>query len=244
VLAGAEPASSEAEYRRALAGLDEELTLLERVNRGRSSLTADERAQIERIAARSYLEAGAERPLLTEDEVKNLCIAYGTLTGDERVIINRHIVQTIRMLEALPFPRHLARVPEYAGGHHERMDGTGYPRGVYAGDMSIPARIMAIADVFEALTAQDRPYKRGLSLSEAMGIMGNMKRDNHLDPDLFDVFVRSGVYRKFGERYLPPELLDGVDEDALLALSPRQFELPPERERLQRKRGFVTPYDD
>jgi hypothetical protein len=244
VVAGAEPADSEAECKRALAGLDEELTLLERVNRGRSSLTADERAQIERIAARSYVEAGVERPLLTEDEVKNLNIAYGTLTADERVTINRHIVQTIRMLEALPFPRHLARVPEYAGGHHERMDGTGYPRGVYAGDMSIPARIMAIADVFEALTAQDRPYKRGLSLNEAMAIMGNMKRDNHLDPDLFDVFVRSGVYRKFGERYLPPELLDAVDEDALLTVQPKQFALPAEPERLRRKRGFVAPYDD
>jgi HD-GYP domain-containing protein (c-di-GMP phosphodiesterase class II) len=244
VLGGEDPSSSEAEYRRTLAALDEELVLLERVNRGRSSLTGDERAQIERIATRSYVEAGVERPLLTEDEVKNLCISYGTLTADERVTINRHIVQTIRMLEALPFPRHLARVPEYAGGHHERMDGTGYPRGVYAGDMSIPARVMAIADVFEALTAQDRPYKRGLSLSEAMRIMGNMKRDNHLDPDLFDVFVRSGVYRRFGERYLPPELLDAVDEQALLALSPKHFDLPPERERLQRKRGFVTPYDD
>jgi hypothetical protein len=244
VLAGVELVGSEAEYRVALAGLDEELALLERVNRGRSSLTADERAQIERIATRSYIEAGVERPLLTEDEVKNLCIAYGTLTADERVTINRHIVQTIRMLEALPFPRHLARVPEYAGGHHERMDGTGYPRGVYAGDMSIPARIMAISDVFEALTAQDRPYKRGLSLSEAMRIMSNMKRDNHLDPDLFDVFVRSGVYRKFGKRYLPPELLDTVDEAALLAVQPKQFDLPPEPERLRRKRGFVAPYDD
>jgi hypothetical protein len=77
-----------------------------------------------------------------------------------------------------------------------------------------------------------------------MRIMGNMKRDNHLDPDLFDVFVRSGVYRKFGERYLPPELLDTVDEAALLALQPKQFALPPERERLRRKRGFVAPYDD
>jgi HD-GYP domain-containing protein (c-di-GMP phosphodiesterase class II) len=244
VLAGAELASSEAQLRGALSALDEELALLERVNRGRSSLTADERAQIERIATRTYVEAGVARPLLTQDEVQNLCIAYGTLTADERVTINRHIVQTIRMLEALPFPRHLARVPEYAGGHHERMDGTGYPRGVYAGDMSIPARIMAIADVFEALTAQDRPYKRGLSLKEAMQIMSNMKRDNHLDPDLFDVFVRSGVYRKFGERYLPPELLDSVDEEALLAVQPKQFAQPPEAERVRRKRGFVAPYDD
>jgi HD-GYP domain-containing protein (c-di-GMP phosphodiesterase class II) len=244
VAEGAEAASSEALYRRGVTELDEELALLERVNRGRATLTADERARIEAMAVRSYVEAGVARPLLTEDELRNLCIVHGTLNAEERVTINRHIVQTIRMLEALPFPGHLARVPEYAGGHHERMDGTGYPRGVYAGDMSIPARIMAIADVFEALTAQDRPYKRGLSLSEAMKIMGNMKRDNHLDPDLFDVFVRSRVYRRFGERYLPPELLDAVDETALLAMQPKQFALPPEPERLRRKRGFVAPYDD
>jgi hypothetical protein len=227
-----------------LAEVDTDLALIERVNRGRSALSADERARIELLAARTYLENGVERRLLTDDEVKNLCIAYGTLTADERVVINRHIVQTIRMLEALPFPRHLARVPEYAGGHHERMDGTGYPRGVYAGDMSIPARIMAIADVFEALTAQDRPYKGAMPLSEAMRIMGNMKRDNHLDPDLFDVFVRSGVYRTYGERYLPPALLDTVDEEALLAIQPKQFVLPAESERLERKGLFIAPYDD
>ncbi|HKO93977.1 MAG TPA: HD domain-containing phosphohydrolase, partial [Polyangiaceae bacterium] len=137
-----------------------------------------------------------------------------------------------------------ARVPEYAGGHHERMDGTGYPRGVFAGDMSIPARIMAIADVFEALTALDRPYKRAMKLSEAMRIMGEMKRNNHLDPDLFDVFVRAGVYRRFGERYLPPPLLDVVDEAALLAIQAKAFALPPESERLVRKTRFITPYDE
>jgi response regulator RpfG family c-di-GMP phosphodiesterase len=241
---GEAEASSRARYEQELANLNEELALLERVNRGRSALTADERARIENLATRTYLEGGVERPLLTEDEVRNLCIAYGTLTADERVAINRHIVQTIKMLEALPFPRHLKRVPEYAGGHHERMDGTGYPRGVFAGDMSIPARIMAISDVFEALTAQDRPYKQALALSEAMRIMGNMKRDNHLDPDLFDVFVRSGVYRKFGERYLPPNLLDAVDEAALLAIQPKQFVLPVENERFERKGRFIAPYDE
>jgi hypothetical protein len=103
---------------------------------------------------------------------------------------------------------------------------------------------MAISDVFEALTAQDRPYKQALSLSAAMRIMGNMKRDNHLDPDLFDVFVRSGVYRKFGERYLPPALLDTVDEAELLAIKPKEFSLPAESERLERKTRFIAPYDD
>ena len=106
------------------------------------------------------------------------------------------------MLEALPFPKNLKRVPEYAGGHHETMDGKGYPKGLYAGDMSIPARIMAIADVFEALTALDRPYKRK-TLSETMFIMGKMKENNHLDPDLFDIFVSSKVYLEYGSIICP-----------------------------------------
>lgn len=244
LLAGESREASEATYQAERAEIDADLALLERVNRGRSALSAEERARIALLAGRRYVENGVERPLLTEDEVKNLTITYGTLTSEERVTINRHIVQTIRILEALPFPRHLSRVPEYAGGHHERMDGTGYPRGLYAGDMSIPARIMAIADVFEALTAQDRPYKGAMALSEAMRVMGNMKRDNHLDPDLFDVFVRSGVYRKFGERYLPPALLDAVDEAALLAIQPKGFTLPAQAERLERKTRFIPPYDD
>jgi len=113
------------------------------------------------------------------------------------------------------------RVPEYAGGHHEKMDGTGYPRGLTREQMSIPARIMAIADVFEALTATDRPYKRGKTLSEAMAIMGKMKEDNHLDPDLFNLFVKSGVYREYAKMYMSPELIDEVDEESLLRIQPR-----------------------
>jgi hypothetical protein len=122
------------------------------------------------------------------------------------------------------------------------MDGGGYPKGLFAGDMSIPARIMAIADVFEALTAQDRPYKSGKTLSESMRIMGEMKRFNHLDPDLFDLFVTSGVYRTYGERYLPSQLVDPVDEGALLAIEPRGFSLPPGDERRIRWRGFLPEY--
>src|SRR6185295_2250351 len=159
-----------------------------------------------------------------------------TLTPEERIVINNHMVQTIGMLEALPFPRNLRRVPEYAGGHHEKMDGTGYPRGIFAGDMSIPARIMAIADVFEALTAQDRPYKLAKKLSETMRIMGFMKRDNHLDPDLFDLFVTSGVYREYAKKYLPEALIDDVDEPALLAMAAKPVTLPEPEERKKRLR--------
>ncbi|MQX36650.1 HD family phosphohydrolase [Roseospira navarrensis] len=144
-------------------------------------------------------------------ELYNLSIRRGTLTEEERFKVNDHIVQTIIMLESLPLPPHLRRVPEYAGGHHEKMDGTGYPRGLKAGTMSIPARIMAIADVFEALTAADRPYKKPKTVSEALRIMSFMRNDNHIDPDLFDLFLRSGVWRDYAHRFLDPEQIDAVD---------------------------------
>ena len=115
------------------------------------------------------------------------------------------------MLESLPFPRNLRRVPEFAGGHHEKMDGTGYPRGLSENDMSVPARIMAIADIFEALTAADRPYKPPKKLSESVQIMGFMEKDAHIDGELFKLFLGSGVYEEYGERFLKPEQLDEVD---------------------------------
>jgi len=144
-------------------------------------------------------------------EVANLAIGRGTLTEEERYVINHHIVQTIVMLSQLPFPKHLKNVPEIAGGHHEKMDGTGYPRRLARDQMSLTARMMAIADIFEALTAADRPYKRGKTLSEALKIMSFMRRDRHVDPDLFDLFLTSGVYRSYAERFLRPEQIDAVD---------------------------------
>jgi HD-GYP domain-containing protein (c-di-GMP phosphodiesterase class II) len=126
-------------------------------------------------------------------------------------VINRHIDVTIRMLEALPWPKHLQNVPEFAGGHHERMDGRGYPRGLTREQMSWQARMMAIADVFEALTARDRPYKPGKTLTEALNILGQMKVTGHVDPDLFDVFVREKVYLRYAEQFLDPAQIDEVD---------------------------------
>ena len=144
-------------------------------------------------------------------EVYNLSIARGTLTAEERFKINDHIVQTIVMLEQLPFPKHLKRVPEFAGGHHEKMDGTGYPRKLNKDDMSIPARIMAIADIFEALTAADRPYKAAKTLSESVKIMSFMKKDSHIDGDLFEIFLTSGVYKEYADQFLEKDQIDEVD---------------------------------
>ncbi|HEX4940001.1 MAG TPA: HD domain-containing phosphohydrolase, partial [Candidatus Kapabacteria bacterium] len=149
-------------------------------------------------------------------ELHNLCIERGTLTDEERYLINDHIVQTILMLEHLPYPEHLRGVPAIAGGHHEKMDGTGYPRGLTATDMPLTARMMAIADIFEALTAGDRPYKAAKTLSESLRIMQRMAKEKHIDPDLFHLFIQSGVYRAYAERFLTQEQMDGVDETGLV----------------------------
>ena len=152
-----------------------------------------------------------------------MSIRRGTLTAEERYHINDHIVQTIIMLEALPYPKHLRRVPEWAGGHHEKMDGTGYPRGLKREEMSIPARIMMIADIFEALSARDRPYKARKKLSECIDIMARMSREGHIDPDLFALFLNSGVYRAYAAKFLLEEQIDDVDVAHYLgAPSPRE----------------------
>ena len=149
--------------------------------------------------------------LYNRGELYNLSITRGTLTNEDRYKINEHIVQTIKMLSALPFPKHLRRVTEIAGGHHEKLDGTGYPRRLSKEDMSVEARMMAIADVFEALTAVDRPYKKGKTLSESVKIMSFMKKDHHIDPDLFELFLASGAYLDYAHRFMRPEQIDVVD---------------------------------
>ncbi|MBC7792687.1 MAG: GAF domain-containing protein [Clostridia bacterium] len=204
-----------------LAQLDADFEFIRKANIGGEFMDDASIARVEQISKRRVRLGGVEKALIDDNEILNLSIRRGTLNDEERKIINDHIVVTIEMLEKLPFPRHLERVTEYAGGHHEKMDGTGYPRGLTREQMSIPARMMAVADVFEALTAQDRPYKSGKKLSEAMKIMGFMKQDNHLDPEIFDLFVSSKVYRAYAERFLPTELIDNVDEEALLKIQPK-----------------------
>nr|WP_246589965.1 HD domain-containing phosphohydrolase [Marinobacterium ramblicola] len=154
-----------------------------------------------------------------QGELYNLSIRRGTLTEEERFAINDHIVQTIRMLSALPLPRDLRRVPDIAGNHHEKMDGEGYPRRLAAGSLSVPERIMALADIFEALTAADRPYKDAKSLSESLRLLAFMTRDRHIDGELFRLFLESGTYLRYAEKYLQPEQIDSIDKRQLLALA-------------------------
>jgi HD-GYP domain-containing protein (c-di-GMP phosphodiesterase class II) len=158
--------------------------------------------------------------LYNRGELHNLAVERGTLSEEERYKINEHIVQTLVMLAQLPFPKHLRQVPEIAGGHHEKMDGSGYPRGLTREQMSPMARMLAIADIFEALTAVDRPYKKGKTLSQAIAIMADMKRKQHIDPDLFDLFLRTGVYREYAEKFMRPEQIDAVDIAPYLDAAP------------------------
>jgi HD-GYP domain-containing protein (c-di-GMP phosphodiesterase class II) len=147
-------------------------------------------------------------------ELTNLSIERGTLSEEERFIVNQHIMQTIAMLERLPFPKHLQRVPEYAGTHHEALNGTGYPRQLKKDDLSVPARIMAVADIFEALTASDRPYKKPKTLSESVRILSFFKKDGHIDSDVFDLFLSSGIYQRYADDFLNPSQIDEVDISA------------------------------
>ncbi len=194
------------------AELDTDREFLRRANVGGEFMKDDDIARIKRIAEYRWRDlGGVEANFLSEEELKNLTIRAGTLTGEERQIINHHIVATIKMLEALPWPKHLKNVPEYAGGHHERMDGKGYPKGLKRDEMSVQARVMGIADIFEALTARDRPYKKGKTLTESLDILGKFKLNGHVDPDLFDVFIREKVYLKYAEQFMNPEQIDDVD---------------------------------
>jgi len=204
------------EYRKAVRQLDEDREFVRKCNIGGETISEASVERIDRIANyRWNTPEGEESAFLTDDEAGNLKIGRGTLSVREREIINNHVSVTIKMLEALPYPRHLRRVPEYAGGHHEKMDGSGYPNKLKREDMSIPARMLAIADVFEALTAKDRPYKKAMTLSQSLGILGRMKKDKHVDPDLFDVFMWEKVYLKYANEHLNPDQIDEVDPESI-----------------------------
>jgi HD-GYP domain-containing protein (c-di-GMP phosphodiesterase class II) len=195
-----------------LAKLDEDRAFIRDCNVGGETIAETAIKRINHIANyRLQSSDGKEENFLSEVEVQNLQIGRGTLSYREREIINNHVAVTIKMLESLPYPKHMKRVPEYAGGHHEKMDGTGYPNKLKREEMSIPARMVAIADVFEALTAKDRPYKKAMSLSRSLTILGKMKLEEHIDPDLFDVFIWDKVYLKYAEEHLAPEQIDDVD---------------------------------
>lgn len=202
-----------AEYSAFVSQLDDDRAFLQHCNIGSEKMQDADIARVQQIALYQWRNTdGQQANFLTAEEIENLTIRAGTLTAAEREIINHHIVSTIKMLDALPWPSHLKHVPEYAGGHHERMDGKGYPKGLTREQMPIQARVMGIADIFEALTAIDRPYKEGKTLTESLTILGKFKENGHIDPDLFDVFIREKVYLTYAKQFLAPEQIDEVDE--------------------------------
>ncbi len=188
--------------------LDDAFAFIRGCNTGGEAMSDEDITRLHSLQKLTLSLNNIDAPLLSDEEVYNLSIFRGTLTSEEREIINNHINVTISMLETIKFPKHLQRVVEYAGGHHERMDGKGYPRGLTREQMSIPARAMAIADVFEALTAKDRPYKQGKKLSEALFILKKMKEEGHIDPDLYDAFIDQKIYKKYAEKFLDDFQID------------------------------------
>ncbi|MDT8335888.1 MAG: HD domain-containing phosphohydrolase [Desulfurivibrionaceae bacterium] len=173
------------------------LAFLEEVNIGGEYLSDEKIEKIKEISGESYQTGAGGVPLLNDEEIVNLSIRKGTLNDDERRIINDHVRLTQKMLTELSFPRKLKKVPEIAGMHHEKLDCSGYPNGLCAKEIPLAARILAVADIFEALTAADRPYKHGKKLSESIGILGMMVGANHLDEDVCDLMIRSGIVRQY-----------------------------------------------
>ena len=205
-------------YTKSIKEIDENIKFIEACNIGGEFMKSELQDKIVAISKQKLFLNNKEMNILTDNEVRNLNITKGTLLPEERDIINDHISITIDMLEELPYPKNLKNIPEFAGGHHEKMDGTGYPKGLKADQMSPQAKIMAIADIYEALTAADRPYKEGKKLSQAMRIMGFMKNDYHIDEDLFEIFVNSGVYKKYAEDHVASNQIDQIDEKAVLGI--------------------------
>lgn len=189
--------------------LGEELTFLKEANMGSERMSDSMMDYVRSIAARTLELNGKTESILTQNEVECLNIRQGTLSSEERETIKGHVTVTYKMLSQLPFPKKMRHVPEYAAAHHETLDGRGYPHGLDIRHLSLQSRILALADIFEALTAKDRPYKKGKTLAEAMQIMKAMVRDRHIDADLFDLFIREGIHLEYARRELSPQQIDG-----------------------------------
>jgi HD-GYP domain-containing protein (c-di-GMP phosphodiesterase class II) len=184
--------------------LEEDLAVLRKCNEGTEYMPESQRERIREIGCRySWINTRGEREsLLSEDEMYHLSTRSGTLTTEEREIIKGHVASSIRMLERLPYPKKLRNIPKYAGTHHERMDGTGYPLKLSSEDIPLQGRIIGIADRLEALTARDRPYKRALSLADAMDVLREMAQQGAIDGDLYDLVVSERIHQRYADEYL------------------------------------------
>ena len=182
--------------------LSEELSFLEKANEGGEFMSDEKISRLRQIAETTFPMDGKTQSLLLPEEVENLAIRKGTLTFKEREIIQNHAAMTYKILSQLPFPEKMKQVPHYASSHHETLNGKGYPRGLTAEQLPLQARIIALADIFEALTASDRPYKKGNTLSETMAIMEKMAKELHIDPDIFELFKKEGLHEAYTRQEL------------------------------------------
>jgi len=202
-------ASDQTQYDKTVKQLDEERLFLHHCNTGGEFMPPEDQQRVRRLGNYKWRDAdGKKQPLLSDNEIDNLCIEKGTLMPEERKIINYHVTATIKILDSLPFPKHLTNVPEYAAAHHEKLNGSGYPHGLAGNQISTHARVMAIADIFEALTNSSRPYKTGMPLSQALTTLQQIADAGEIDKDLLDIFVREKVYLEYAQAYLKPEQID------------------------------------
>jgi HD-GYP domain-containing protein (c-di-GMP phosphodiesterase class II) len=194
--------------------LQEDMNFLTDVNTGSRPLNREDLARLQAIGARMWIHNGQPEALLSENELLNLSVQRGTLNDRERDVINNHATVTHKLLSELPFPKKLRDVPKFAGSHHEKLNGTGYPRGLKGDEIPLQARILVLADIFEALTAKDRPYKRGNTLSEAVSILSGMVKAQHIDADLFKLFMEEKIYLEYARREMNPQQIDKTDLSA------------------------------
>jgi len=201
------PAEKDAECARTLAELDEDIAFLERANLPGEFMEEADLERLHEVAAKCY--SVDKTAYLTENEIENLSIRKGSLTDVERLKINDHAAMSIKMLAQIPFTRNLQQVPSIAGAHHEKLDGSGYPQGLKAEDISLQARILALVDIFESISADDRPYRaKPMPREVVLRILQEEVDANHLDRDLFDLFMKEELYLK----------LDGIKERMALEM--------------------------
>jgi hypothetical protein len=223
------------------------LVFLRKCNIGQEFMSEKDIELVKEMAKLTWTDSKNQKHfLLGPDEVKNLTINKGTLTEEEREVIKNHATVSVAMLEKMHFPKNLAAIPEIAGCHHETMDGRGYPKRLRKEQMSIMARLMGIADIFEALTAADRPYKKGKPLSESLTLLAKMSHQHVIDHEIFEIFVRLEVYLTYAHMFLQPEQIDTIDKEHLIRLSqPQQHQVSShatESKETREKLAPVTPF--
>ncbi|MFQ5583419.1 MAG: HD domain-containing phosphohydrolase [Calditrichia bacterium] len=198
----------EKKFQEEMKTIEDDKAFIARCNLPGEFMSDDDLKQLRQIGSKTFALNGEKQPYLSENELQNLSIRKGSLTEEERSKIENHVLMSIKILEQLPFPKKLRRVPEIAGSHHEMMDGSGYPYGLKGDELPLQARIMAIADIFESLTAKDRPYKKPMKLSQTIKILEELKERNKIDPDLYDLFVNSGLLKEYAKKTLNPAQID------------------------------------